>query len=166
MQRNRHRFRGLALVIVSLVFSPLTALSQEVVTQKEISLDLAQGIAQAALDSCRAANFHTVVIVLDTSGAIKVMLRDDKTGPHLTDITRKKAYTALTFKGNTSDQVKIWETQKFPNIGPDRIPLPGGVAIKAGNDVIGAIGVGGAPGGEKDEACALAAVAKYADKLK
>jgi len=166
MGRNYHRFFGLTFIIFSLVASPLTVLSQEVVTQKEISLDLAQAIAQAALDGCRAQNFHTVVIVIDTSGAIKVMLRDDKTGPHLTDITRRKAFTALAFKGNSSDQVKIWENQKFPNIGPDRIPLPGGVAIKAGNDVIGAIGVGGAPGGEKDEACALAAVAKYADKLK
>lgn len=166
MSRNHRHFFVLALTIVVLVASPVTILSQEVITQKALSLDLAQAIAKAALDSCRAQNYHIVVIVMDASGAIKVLMRDDGTSPQNIDTTRRKAFTALAFRGTSGEQTKVWENQKIPNIGPDRVALAGGVAIKVGNEVIGAIGVGGAPGSEKDEACALAGVAKYADKLK
>jgi uncharacterized protein GlcG (DUF336 family) len=155
-----------AVAFAVLAASPLTSLSQEVIMQKAISLDLAHAIAQAALDDCRSHNYHPAIVVIDASGAVKVLLRDDGSGPQNADTARRKAFTALTFKGNSSDQVKIWETQKIPNIGPDRVALAGGVAIKSGNDVIGAIGIGGARGSEKDEACALAGVAKYANKLK
>jgi uncharacterized protein GlcG (DUF336 family) len=160
------RFYTCALAIATLSASPLALHSQEVIMQKAISLDLAHAIAQAALDDCRSHNYHPAIVVIDASGAIKVVLRDDGSGPQNTDTARRKAFTALAFKGNSSDQVKIWETQKIPNIGPDRVALAGGVAIKSGNDVIGAIGIGGATSSEKDEACALAGVAKYAAKLK
>jgi uncharacterized protein GlcG (DUF336 family) len=160
------RFCTCALAIATLSASPLALLSQEVIMQKAISLDLAHAIAQAALDDCRSHNYHPAIVVIDASGAIKVVLRDDGSGPQNTDTARRKAFTALAFKGNSSDQVKIWETQKIPNIGPDRVALAGGVAIKSGNDVIGAIGIGGATSSERDEACAIAGVAKYAAKLK
>jgi uncharacterized protein GlcG (DUF336 family) len=166
MPHRLKQFFVCAAAIAALAASPLTLLSQEVIMQKAISLDLAHAIAQAALDDCRSHNYHPAIVVIDASGAIKVLLRDDGSGPQNADTARRKAFTALTFKGNPSDQVKIWETQKIPNIGPDRVALAGGVAIKSGNDVIGAIGIGGAPGSEKDEACALAGVAKYANKLK
>ena len=145
---------------------PITLSSQEVVMQKAMSLDLAHAIAQAALDNCRAHNYHIAIVVIDAAGVVKVLLRDDGSGPQNADTARRKAFTALAFKGNSSDQVKIWETQKIPNIGPDRVALAGGVAIKAGNDVIGAIGIAGAMGSDNDEACAMAGVAKYSDKLK
>jgi uncharacterized protein GlcG (DUF336 family) len=166
MPHRRKQFIVCAVAIAALAASPLTVLSQEVIMQKAISLDLAHAIAQAALDDCRSHNYHPAIVVIDASGAIKVLLRDDGSGPQNADTARRKAFTALAFKGNSSDQVKIWETQKIPNIGPDRVALAGGVAIKTGNDVIGAIGIGGAPGSEKDEACAMAGVAKYANKLK
>lgn len=164
-----HRLKQCLLCAAATVIfaaSPLTLSSQEVILQKAMSLDLAQSIAQAALDNCRSHNYHTAIVVIDAGGAIKVLLRDDGSGPQNADTARRKAFTALAFKGNSSDQVKIWETQKIPNIGPDRVALAGGVAIKAGNDVIGAIGIAGAMGSQNDEACALAGVAKYAGKLK
>jgi uncharacterized protein GlcG (DUF336 family) len=160
------QFLVCAAAMASLAVTPLNLHSQEVIMQKAISLDLAHAIAQAALDNCRSHNYHPAIVVIDASGALKVVLRDDGSGPQNTDTARRKAFTALAFKGNSSDQVKIWETQKIPNIGPDRVALAGGVAIKAGNEVIGAIGIGGATSSERDEACALAGVAKYADKLK
>jgi uncharacterized protein GlcG (DUF336 family) len=166
MTHRLKEFFGCAIAMAALAASPLTLFSQEVIMQKALSLDLAHAIAQAALDDCRSRNYHPAIVVIDASGAIKVLLRDDGSGPQNADTARRKAFTALTFKGNSSDQVKIWETQKIPNIGPDRVALAGGVPIKSGNDVIGAIGIGGAPGSEKDEACALAGVAKYANKLK
>ncbi len=166
MPNRLRQFFVCAAAMAALAASPLMLLSQEVILQKAISLDLAHGIAQAALDDCRAHNYHPAIVVIDASGALKVVLRDDGSGPQNTDTARRKAFTALAFKGKSSDQVKIWETQKIPNIGPDRVALAGGVAIKSGNDVIGAIGIGGAQGSDKDEACALAGIAKYADKLK
>ena len=166
MPPRLRQFSICAVAIAVFAASPLTVLPQEVIMQKAISLDLAHAIAQAALDDCRSHNYHPAIVVIDASGAIKVLLRDDGSGPQNADTARRKAFTALAFKGNSSDQVKIWETQKIPNIGPDRVALAGGVAIKSGNDVIGAIGIGGAPGSEKDESCALAGIAKYANKLK
>src|SRR5579863_1898812 len=152
--------------ICALAASPVAIFSQEVILQKAISLDLAQAIAMAALEDCRSHNYHPAIVVIDASGALKVVLRDDGSGPQNTDTARRKAFTALAFRGTSSEQVKIWETQKIPNIGPDRVALAGGVAIKSGNDVIGAIGIGGATSSEKDEACAQAGIAKYSDKLK
>jgi uncharacterized protein GlcG (DUF336 family) len=166
MRWSHNRIPSLAFTIATLVASPLSTFSQGVVTQKQISLDMAQSIAQAAVDSCRAQNYHIVAIVLDPNGMIKVMLRDEGPGPNIIELARRKAFTALSHRRNSSEQAKIWETQKIPNIGPDQAALGGGVPIKAGNDMIGALGVGGAPGDTNDEACALAAVTKYADKLK
>jgi uncharacterized protein GlcG (DUF336 family) len=160
------RFLVLAAVIALLAASPLAMLSQEVITQKVMSLDLAHGIAQAALEQCRSKGYHVVVIVMDTNANIRVMLRDDGTGPRTVDTTRRKAFTALSFRGTSREQAKLWENQKNPNITAEMVALPGGVAIKAGNELLGAIGVSGAAGSDADEVCALAGVAKYADKLK
>lgn len=164
----RIRFAA-ALTAVLLGALPFTLRSQELIAQKVLSLDLANGMAQAALAACRANGDHVVVTVLDEKGLVKVMLRDDGTGPQSVDTSRRKAYTALAFRGPSSEQAKAWENQKNPNIGPDRVALAGGVPVKAGNEVIGAIGVAGSrslDGGAKDEACAQAGVNKYADKLK
>ena len=163
----RTRFVLLAAVFAMLMGAmPLTIFSQEILTTKVMSLDLAHGIAMAALQDCRSHGYHVVVIVMDTNANIRVMLRDDGTGPRTVDTTRRKAYTALTFRGTSREQAKLWETQKNPNITAEMVALAGGVAIKAGDDLLGAIGVSGAPGSDKDEPCALAGVAKYADKLK
>jgi len=163
----RTRFVSVAVVFAMLMGAmPLAVFSQEILTTKVMSLDLAHGIAMAALQECRSHGYHVVVIVMDTNANIRVMLRDDGTGPRTVDTTRRKAYTALTFRGTSREQAKIWETQKNPNITAEMVALAGGVAIKAGDDLLGAIGVSGAPGSDKDEPCALAGVAKYADKLK
>ena len=164
---SRTGFVLLAAVFVTFLGAiPLTMSSQEILTTMVMSLDLAHGIAMAALEQCRSQGYHVVVIVMDTNANITVMLRDDGTAPRTVDTTRRKAYTALSFRGTSREQVKIWENQKNPNITADMVALPGGVAIKAGDDLLGAICVSGAPGSDKDEPCALAVVAKYADKLK
>lgn len=70
------KFYACAVAIGALAASPLTLLSQEVIMQKAISLDLAHAIAQAALDDCRSHNYHPAIVVIDASGAIKVVLRE------------------------------------------------------------------------------------------
>lgn len=168
MPNRWRRILACGAAIVAMAGNGLGAFAQGqgVIMQKAMSLDLAHAIAQAALDDCRSKGYHPAIVVIDASGALKVVLRDDGSGPQNTDTARRKAFTALAFKGTSSDQTKIWETQKIPNIGPDRVALAGGVAIKAGSDVIGAIGIGGAASSANDEACAQAGIAKNADKLK
>jgi uncharacterized protein GlcG (DUF336 family) len=103
--------------------------------------------------------------VLDASGLIKVQVRGDGTGPHTLEHSRRKAYTALTFKRSSAETAKAWAATPPPAI-EGTVGAAGGVPIKAGNDVIGAIGISGAPGGEKDEACANAGIEKIAELLK
>ena len=163
----------LARVIFSLalpvVLLALPAAAQEVLTEKALSLDLAQGIAEAALAKCRTDGNHVSITVVDRDGLIKAVLRDDGSGPHTLTTSRRKAFTSATFKQSSADWAKRVLTE--PAIAglkdtEGTIALGGGVPIKAGNEVIGAVGVSGAPGAEKDEACANAGIQKFADKLK
>lgn len=142
------------------------AIAQVVVAQKTLSLDGAQAIAQAAIEKCRADGYRAAITILDPNGIVKVTLRDDGTSPQTLEVSRKKAYTALIYRRPSMESVKAWAAAPpMPNI-EGIIALGGGVPIKAGNDTIGAIGVSGAPGQDKDEACANAGIAKIADKLK
>ena len=163
---------GLAIISTALVaISVLPTFSQEkpvqegLMNQKELSLNLALEIAQGAVEEGHARNQAVTVVVVDTSGIGKVLLRGDDAGPQTADVTRRKAYTALSFKGSSADQAKIWEGQKLPNITADRVALGGGLVIKASNEIVGAIGVSGG-GTEIEEACGKAGIAKAADKLK
>jgi uncharacterized protein GlcG (DUF336 family) len=145
------------------------AVAQEVVTEKALSLDMAHAIAQGALEKCRADGYHVSATVLDRDGLVKAAFRDDGAGPHTIVTSRRKAFTSVTFRQPSADWAKRVLTDPAVAGLKDTegtIALGGGVPIKAGNEVIGAIGVSGAPGGEKDEACANAGIQKVADKLK
>jgi uncharacterized protein GlcG (DUF336 family) len=145
------------------------AVAQEVVTEKALSLDMAHAIAQGALEKCRADGYHVSVTVLDRDGLVKAAFRDDGSGPHTIVTSRRKAFTSVTFRQPSADWAKRVLTDPAVAGLKDTegtIALGGGVPIKAGNEVIDAIGVSGAPGGEKDEACASAGIQKVADKLK
>ena len=161
------RFAALAISVVALLAaSSLPTFSQGLISKKALSLDLALEIAQGAAQAGRAQGHGVTVVVIDASGVVKVLLRGDEAAPQTAEVTRRKAYTALAFRGTSSGQAKVWADQKNPSIGPDRVALAGGVVIKAGNEVVGAIGVGGGGGGEMEEECAKAGIAKVADKLK
>jgi uncharacterized protein GlcG (DUF336 family) len=158
------RFPLLALLTVVALCPAASA--QELITQKVLSLDIALAIAHGALDQCRAGGFHVSVTVVDGAGLVKVQMHDDGAGPHTMDFSRKKAYSAFTFKRTSADTGKAWAAAPPAPLITDAVGTAGGVPIKAGNDVIGAIGVSGAPGGDKDEACSNAGIAKVASKLK
>lgn len=162
----KNRFAMVVALAVLLVAGSLTALAQQLLTQKALSADAAQAIARGALDKCRADGYHVSVTVIDDGNRLKAFVRDDGSGPHTIDFSRKKAYAALTFKRTSGETGKAWaENPPAPNV--DGVTgSAGGVPIKAGSQVIGAIGVSGAPGGDKDEACANAGIAKIAEALK
>jgi uncharacterized protein GlcG (DUF336 family) len=170
------RFLALALSITSLAALAIAAdpggggcASCNVISEKALSLDLAQAIAQGALAKCRADGNHVSVAVLDRDGLVKIAFRDDGAGPHTIVTSRRKAFTSVTFKQPSGQWARRALTEPALAGLKDTagtIALGGGVPIKAGNEVIGAIGVSGSPGADKDEACATAGVSEVADKLK
>ena len=159
-----------SMLVMTAVMSlaPMTANGQ-ILTERNISLQLALQIANAAMAQCKADGYDVTAAVVDRAGDLKVLLRADTANPHNADLARRKAYTSRTFK------VPSMEVAKRTN-GPtelsgqrflvDIIPLGGGVPINIGNDTIGAIGISGSPNQEADEKCANAALASAASSLR
>ena len=150
----------------------LTGLSvhaQAVRTERNMSLELASELAAATVAACSANNYNVSAVVVDRAGIVRAILRADNAGPHTLESARLKAYTSASAKNTTT---AIMEgAQKNPaaaNLGqiPGFLLLGGGVPVKMGNEVIGAVGVGGAPGGHLDEQCAMAGLEKVAHLLK
>jgi uncharacterized protein GlcG (DUF336 family) len=157
-------FAGFAVAAV--LSSPAGA--QGVVTQKTVSLALAQTIAQAALEQCQSMGFKVAVAVVDRGGQMIVLLRGDGAGLHTPEGAERKAFTARTFSQPSSDFVKRLNDRPETAFGSRQytrvIALAGGIPIKVGNEVIGAVGVSGSPG--KDDVCSQAGIDKVADQLK
>jgi uncharacterized protein GlcG (DUF336 family) len=160
-----HRSAAIAFLCAA---SSLSVLPQDqgLLTQKAISADMALAMVRGALEKCRADNYRVSVHVLDVDGQVKASVRDDGSSEVNYEVSRRKAYTALTYKRPSSEMEKAMANMSAGRIIPDTFMVGGGVPVKVGNDTIGAIGVGGAPGSDKDEACAAAGLAKIADKLK
>jgi uncharacterized protein GlcG (DUF336 family) len=162
------RFIASALA-ASLAFAAVAANAQGVRTERTLSLALASQIANEAVNACAAAGYAVAATVVDRSGTVRAVLRADNAGPHTLAASQDKAFTSASAKNNTLAMME--GAQKNPaaanlvNI-PGFLLLGGGVPVKAGNDVIGAVGIGGAPGGHLDEQCAVAALDKVKDQLK
>jgi uncharacterized protein GlcG (DUF336 family) len=148
-----------------LAFSPL---AEAQVMERNISMMVARGIVEAALDECAKSGYKVVVTVVDRAGDVKAMQRHDGTNPHNIELALRKAYTARTFRQTTEEfrtRTDVPASSGLRNL-PGVIWTAGGVPITIGDDTIGAVGVSGAPGGPRDEVCAKAGVAKVADQLK
>ncbi|HMA07957.1 MAG TPA: heme-binding protein [Ramlibacter sp.] len=145
------------------------ASAQAVRTERNMSLELANQIAAAAVASCTANNYNVAATVVDRAGVVKAVQRADNAGPHTLASSLQKAYTSASAKNNTLAMMEA--AQKNPGSAnlvylPGFLLLGGGVPVRVGNEVIGAVGVGGAPGGNLDEQCAIAGVDKVKDLLK
>ena len=157
-----------SILALSLAAASLAS-AQSVRVEKNMSLDLATQIAAATVASCTAAGYNVAATVVDRAGTVRAVMRADNAGPHTLEASRLKAYTSASAKNNTLAMMEA--AQKNPaaanlvNI-PGYLLLGGGVPVKVGNEVIGAVGVGGAPGGHLDEQCAIAAIDKVKDQLK
>src|ERR1700680_2569753 len=121
------RFPVLAIATFVLVgaFS-MTALSQDLLTQKVISLDMAQTMAQAAVVQCRANGYRVSATVLDNGGNLKVVIRDDGAGLGSLDLSRRKAYSALIFRRTSGESVKIFGAMTPPPSIAGTVMLAGG----------------------------------------
>lgn len=142
---------------------------QGVITERQISLSMAQEAAQAAVEQCRADGFRVSAAVVDRAGNLKALLRDDDTSPHTVESSRRKALTASAFRSSTADLVtRVTGDPSLANLdqlAEGLLFLGGGLPIGSGEDVIGGIGVGGAPSGQADEVCAQAGISRIADRL-
>ncbi|MFO1352976.1 MAG: heme-binding protein [Gammaproteobacteria bacterium] len=138
-------------------------------TEKVRPMGLALEAAQAALASCEQAGYKVSVAVVDRAGITRVLLRGDGAGPHTTDSSSRKAYTSASLRRATLELAKMVSENPMAagvrNLNDKVLILGGGLPIKAGEEVIGGIGVGGAPGGDKDEVCAQAGIDKIKDRL-
>jgi uncharacterized protein GlcG (DUF336 family) len=137
-------------------------------THKFLTAALAVEAAQAAIAACKAQGYNVTVTVADRTGTPKLILVGDGAGPLTTEVTRRKAYTSARQRVSSGDFTKRVSTPGAFNPGlydPQLTTGQGAVPIKVGDDTIGAIATAGAPGGDKDEACAVAGLEKIKDRL-
>lgn len=157
------------LAAVVLASFAVTAHAQAVLSEKNMSLELANQIAGAAVAACAANGYSVAVTVVDRAGSVRAVQRADNAGPHTLGASQQKAFTSASARNSTSAMLET--SQKNPGAAtlgdiPGFLLLGGGVPVKIGNEVIGAVGIGGAPGGHLDEQCAIAALNKVKDQLK
>ena len=141
--------------------------SAQLLNHKDLTASIAITIVQTAIDTCKANGYAVSATVVGRNGEIIAQVRGDNTGPHTIENSFRKAYTARTFRspsGALVDRVKADPTLGLVHL-TNVIANQGALPIKVGDDVIGAAGASGAPGGEKDEACVKAALDKVADQL-
>jgi len=162
------RLVRVSMLATSFALVGAPALAQAPQSEKNVSMALSMAIMQGALDQCAKDGYKVSVVIVDKGGNVAASVRGDGTGPHTMDFARMKAYTARTRNQTSLATMKQMEdpAMGFLRQIPNVVGVGGGVPIHAGNEVIGGVGVSGAPGGEKDEACANAGLAKVADALK
>ncbi len=156
------------LLLTGLLLGALDAAAQGVVTQRILSLAAAKVIAEAALAECKGRGFHTSVAVVDRSGTLLVVLRDELANPATIDMARGKAYTALVFRSSTRDfqQATASDPARAPQRNvPGILALGGGVPITVDGEILGGVASSGSSQKDDDE-CARAGLAKAADLLK
>jgi uncharacterized protein GlcG (DUF336 family) len=158
---------GLALTMAFALAAPVRA-QDALVTYKSLTPEVALDLARAALAECRKRGYQAAVAVVDRFGVTQVLLRDRFAGAHTPSTATGKAWTAASFRSNTTDLIAMTQPG-MPQAGMRNLPgvviLGGGIMIEAGGSTIGAVGVSGGPGGEADDACARAGIEAVRDKL-
>ena len=157
-----------ALAALGLTASFACAAADAVFTLKVLTPESALKAAQAALERCRKSGYQVSVGVVDRMGVVQVLLRDRFAGPHTVEMARDKAWTAVSFRTNTSELAEATQAGR-PQSGvrqrPGVVAVGGGMMIEAGGSLVGAIGVSGAPGGKEDDACARAGIEAIQEDL-
>jgi uncharacterized protein GlcG (DUF336 family) len=155
-------------VITGLTLAMPAAMAEEqpaLVNIKRMSLDTALKMGKAAIDACRKKGVQVAVTIIDRGAHPQVILRDVLAMDLTLTISRQKAYTAMSFNSATSKLTGRF-TDPF-SIGKVKgiVVSAGGLPINAGGNILGGIGVSGAPSGETDESCAQAGIDAVADDL-
>lgn len=145
-------------VILSLGVVHAVTAAEELPREATLPLSLATKAATTALEKCTKDGYRVTVAVVDRAGVLKVLVRGDGAGPHTTDSSTKKAYTAASLRRPTAELAemvaKAPAAEGLHYMNDKILILGGGLPIEIGGEVVGGIGVGGAPGGHLDAACA------------
>jgi len=172
MSRTAAAWAALALAIMG---SAAGASAQGLVTMQKLSAPLANALVGESVATCAQKGYTVTAVVVDLDGVRQAMLRGNGAPIHTLDNAFYKAYSAASLtlaRKEDSTKAVADRMAKNPASTVPQTPLPnvtyavGGVTIMAGGHAIGAIGVSGAPGGQFDEECARAAVAKIQDRMK
>jgi uncharacterized protein GlcG (DUF336 family) len=147
--------------------NPLAAEGLPTETHKLLPAALAVEAAQTAIATCKGQGYNVAVSITDRNGVPQLLLVGDGTGVLAREVARRKAYTSSMQRVSTADFAKRVAGGGFnPAVfDPQLVTNLGGLPIKVGNETIAGIGVSGAPGGDKDEACAQAGLTKIGDRL-
>jgi uncharacterized protein GlcG (DUF336 family) len=166
---------GVHAIVLAVAFGAAAAQAQGIVTIQKLSAPLANELVGETVAACAQKGYTVTAIVVDLDGVRQAVLRGNGAPIHTLDNAYYKAYSAASLtlaRKEDSTKVVADRMAKNPATTVPQTPLPnvtyavGGVAIKSGDNIIGAIGVSGAPGGQFDEECARAALAKIADRMK
>ena len=156
------------LATLALLLATPSRAQDALVTYKSLSPEIALDLARAALVECRKRGYQAAVAVVDRFGVTQVMLRDRFAGAHTPATAAGKAWTAVSFRTNTTDLVAATKAD-MPQAAVRNLPgaviLGGGLIIEAGGSLVGGVGVSGGPGGEADDACAKAGIEAVREKL-
>jgi uncharacterized protein GlcG (DUF336 family) len=159
--------RPLILIVGAASLASVAFAQDGLPSQKMLTIDVAHTIAQEAMAKCRADGYKVTVTVVDSANILKAFLRDDGAPMATVEVGRMKANSVMAFGRPSGPPANLPAgTPAPPPVLPGTINAMGGVPIKVGDQLIGAVSVSGAPGGDKDAACANAALTKVADKLK
>lgn len=146
------------MVLLLGIAAPRVMFADELLKEPQLPFGVANKAIQAALEACKKDGYRVSVSVVDRAGVLRAMGRADGAGPHTVDSSRKKAYTAASVRRPTSELAdlitKIPSLQSLRDMNGDILILGGGLPIEIGGEVVGGIGVGGAPGTHLDDACA------------
>lgn len=153
-------------LVAACLFAALPATAQ--ISERNLASALAVEAAAAAVAHCQGQNWRVSAAVVDRAGVLKALIRHDGAGPHTVDASRRKAFTAASMRNGTSAIAEAVRNNPpaAQLVAIDGfLVLGGGLPIRIGDEVVGAIGVGGAPGGHLDDQCAEAGIAKIRDRL-
>jgi len=140
-----------------------SGLASGLISEQSISANAAIELATAALARCRADGYKVTITVINRHARTAVVLSDDGVNPHTIENSVRKAYTAFTTRNPTLEMAKRTQPGLAGFMQLEKITtVEGGLPIFAGKELIGAVGISGAPGGEKDSACAQAGIDKIA----
>lgn len=159
-RNGRPIIAGMTMWLLVGIGAPHVMFADELPKESVLPLSAANKAIQAALEACKKDGHRVSVSVVDRAGVLRALERADGAGPHTVDSSRKKAYTAASVQRPTSELAdlitKVPTLQALRDINVDILILGGGLPIEIGGDVVGGIGVGGAPGAHLDDACAQA----------
>jgi uncharacterized protein GlcG (DUF336 family) len=160
-------------LLISALFAALPALAQAPATPATYTVRLltpetALKAVSAALADCRKRGYQVAVAAVDRAGVTQALLRDRFAGAHTPDTAVGKAWTAVSFRTDTltlAQQTSPGQPSSGVRQLPRVVAVGGGELIEAGGNVLGGIGVSGAPGGDADAACARAGIAAIRDEI-